>query len=196
MVHLQIQESGVSNLVQNSKVLEINKKPSLLGFFLLHTKQMQALPYKSEIKIVTKDMCDHNGHMNVNYYYQLFDSVYTEMYYKDLGFDDAYLASGFSTFTLEDSIRYLKEFKLDDKVYPSFYLANVNKKLLHFVGILQNEAGELSAIFETVLAHMNLNARRVSEFSEQKLKKLLDYRSSNKLKEDLPFDLKLKIRNL
>ncbi|NCX29364.1 MAG: thioesterase, partial [Rhodobacterales bacterium] len=28
------------------------------------------------------------------------------MYYKDLGFDDAYLASGFSTFTLEDSIRY------------------------------------------------------------------------------------------
>ena len=44
------------------------------------------------------------------------------MYY-DLGFDDAYLASGFSTFTLEDSIRYLKEFRLDDKVYPSFYLS-------------------------------------------------------------------------
>jgi len=118
------------------------------------------------------------------------------MYYKDLGFDDAYLASGFSTFTLEDSIRYLKEFKLEDKVYPSFHLANVNKKLLHFVGILQNEAGELSAIFETVLAHMDLNARRVTEFSEQKLKKLLEYRSSNRLIEELPFDLKLKIRDL
>ena len=73
---------------------------------------MQALPYKSEIKIVSKDMCDHNGHMNVNYYYQLFDNVYTVMYYENLGFDDEYLASGFSTFTLEDSIRYLKEFKL------------------------------------------------------------------------------------
>jgi acyl-CoA thioester hydrolase len=157
---------------------------------------MQALPYKSEIKIVSKDMCDHNGHMNVNYYYQLFDSVYTEMYYKDLGFDDAYLASGFSTFTLEDSIRYLREFKLDDKVYPSFHLANVNKKLLHFVGILQNEAGELSAIFETVLAHMDLNARKVTEFSDPKLKKLLEYSSSNKLVEDLPFDLKLKIKDL
>jgi acyl-CoA thioesterase FadM len=157
---------------------------------------MQALPYKSEIKIVTKEMCDHNGHMNVNYYYQLFDSVYTAMYCKDLGFDDAYLASGFSTFTLEDNIRYLKEFKLDDKVYPSFYLANVNKKLLHFVGILQNEDGELSAIFETVLAHMDLNARKVSEFSNQKLNKLIQYRSSNKLTEDLPFDLKLKIRDL
>ena len=157
---------------------------------------MLPLPYVSDIKIVTQDMCDHNGHMNVNYYYQLFDSVYTAMYYKDLGFDDAYLASGFSTFTLEDNIRYLKEFKLNDKVYPSFYLANANKKLLHFVGILQNEAGELSAIFETVLAHMNLNARKVTEFSEEKLNKLIEYRSSNKLTESLPFELKLKIRDL
>ena len=157
---------------------------------------MLPLPYISETKIVKQDMCDHNGHMNVNYYYQLFDSVYTAMYYKDLGFDDAYLASGFSTFTLEDNIRYLKEFKLNDKVYPSFYLANANKKLLHFVGILQNEAGELSAIFETVLAHMNLNARKVTEFSEEKLNKLIEYRSSNKLTESLPFELKLKIRDL
>ena len=157
---------------------------------------MQTLPYKSEVKIVSKDMCDHNGHMNVNYYYQLFDSVYTAMYYKDLGFDDEYLASGFSTFTLEDSIRYLKEFKLGDKVHPSFYLANVNKKLLHFVGILQNEDGELSAIFETVLAHMDLNARKVTEFSDTKLNYLIKYRSLNSLSEDLPFELKLKIRDL
>jgi acyl-CoA thioester hydrolase len=150
---------------------------------------MLPLPYVSDIKIVTQDMCDHNGHMNVNYYYQLFDSVYTAMYYKDLGFDDAYLASGFSTFTLEDNIRYLK-------VYPSFYLANANKKLLHFVGILQNENDDLSAIFETVLAHMDLNARKVTEFSEKKLNKLIEYRSSNKLIESLPFELKLKIRDL
>ena len=157
---------------------------------------MQSLPYKAKVIIVSDEMCDHNGHMNVNYYYKLFDSVYTAMYYENLGFDDAYLASGFSTFTLEDSIRYLKEFKLGDQVYPSFYLANVNKKLLHFVGVLQNEKNELSAIFETVLAHMDLNARKVTEFSDQKLNKLLEYRSLNKLSEDLPFELKLKIRDL
>ena len=157
---------------------------------------MQSLPYKAKVIIVSDEMCDHNGHMNVNYYYKLFDSVYTAMYYENLGFDDAYLASGFSTFTLEDSIRYLKEFKLGDQVYPSFYLANVNKKLLHFVGVLQNEKNELSAIFETVLAHIDLNARKVTEFSDQKLNKLLKYRSLNRLSEDLPFELKLKIREL
>jgi acyl-CoA thioesterase FadM len=157
---------------------------------------MQNLPYSSETIIVSQDMCDHNGHMNVNYYYQLFDSVYSEMYCEKLGFDDDYLASGFSTFTLEDSIRYLKEFKLDDEVFPSFYLANVNKKLLHFVGILQNKDNELSAIFETVLAHMDLNARKVTEFNSKKLKDLLDYKRINTLSEDLPFDLRLKIKDL
>ena len=157
---------------------------------------MQSLPYTTEAIIVSEEMCDHNGHMNVNYYYKLFDSVYTAMYFENLGFDDEYLASGFSTFTLEDSIRYLKEFKLGDKVYPSFYLANVNKKLLHFVGILKNENNELSAIFETVLAHMDLNARKVTEFESVKLDELLKYKNQNSLKEDLPFELKLKIRDL
>ena len=56
---------------------------------------MQSLPYKAKVIIVSKEMCDHNGHMNVNYYYKLFDSVYTAMYYENLGFDDAYLETGF-----------------------------------------------------------------------------------------------------
>jgi acyl-CoA thioester hydrolase len=194
--HSLTQEHGVFSLEQNSKRLEIIKKPSLLGFFLIHTNYMQKLPYISKPIIVSQEMCDHNGHMNVNYYYKLFDSVYTDMYCSDLGFDDKYLQSGFSTFTLEDSIRYLREFKLGDKVYPSFYLANLNKKLLHFVGILQNENNELSAIFETVLAHMNLNTRKVTEFNDSKLDTLLEYKSLNNLSEVLPFDLKLKIRDL
>ena len=142
------------------------------------------------------DMCDHNKHMNVNYYYKMFDNSYTSMYMDDLDFTPEYIASGFSTFTLEDSIRYLKEFRLGDKVYPSFHLNNVNNKLLHFVGILLNENGELAAIFETVLGHIDLNARKVTDFSEQRLQDLLSYRTSNKIDEDFPFDLKLKIKDL
>ena len=142
------------------------------------------------------DMCDHNKHMNVNYYYKMFDNSYTSMYMDDLDFTPEYIASGFSTFTLEDSIRYLKEFRLGDKVYPSFHLNNVNNKLLHFVGILLNEDGELAAIFETVLGHIDLNARKVTDFSEQRLQNLLSYRTSNKIDEDFPFDLKLKIKDL
>ena len=112
---------------------------------------METLPYKSDPIIVTEEMCDLNGHMNVNYYYKLFDSTYTSFYINELEFDDAYFASGFSTFTLEDNIRYLREFRLDDKVFPSFMLYKANKKLLHFLGILENEKNETAAIFETIL---------------------------------------------
>ena len=157
---------------------------------------MNQLPYLSDPITVSQDMCDHNKHMNVNYYYKMFDSCYTSMYIKELDFSSEYVESGFSTFTLEDSIRYLKEFRLGDKVYPSFYLNNVNNKLLHFVGILLNEEGELAAIFETVLGHMDLNARKVTDFDDNRLKNLLSYQAANKIDENFPFDLKLKIRDL
>jgi acyl-CoA thioester hydrolase len=157
---------------------------------------MNSFNYKSEAITVTSDMCDHNGHMNVNYYYQLFDSTYTSFYINELGFGEEYLKSGFSTFTLEDSIRYLNEFKLGEKIYPSFHLYNVNKKLLHFIGILQNEKKELAAIFETVLGHVDLKARKVTEFNNVHLSDLLNYKNSNMLDFDLPFEVRLMIKNI
>ncbi len=157
---------------------------------------MKSLPYISNPITVSSKMCDHNGHMNVNFYYKLFDKCYTNMYVEDLDFTDDYLKSGFSTFTLEDSIRYLKEFRLDDSVYPSFYLNNVNKKLLHFVGILMNDDKEIAAIFETVLGHINLKERKMTNFDDAKLNHILDYFKSNRIDNDLPFELKLKINDI
>ena len=157
---------------------------------------MKSLPYISSPITVSSEMCDHNGHMNVNFYYKLFDKCYTNMYVEDLDFTDDYLKSGFSTFTLEDSIRYLKEFRLDDSVYPSFYLNNVNKKLLHFVGILMNEDKEIAAIFETVLGHINLKERKMTNFDDARLNNILDYFKSNRIDNDLPFELKLKINDI
>jgi acyl-CoA thioesterase FadM len=157
---------------------------------------MFKLPYLANPITVTTDMCDHNDHMNVNYYYKMFDEVYSKLYFEELDFSPEYVASGFSTFTLEDNIRYLKEFRLGDKIYPSFLLNNANEKMLHFVGILLNENNELAAIFETVLGHINLNKRKMVPFSDDRLKNILEYKERTKLDQDLPFELKLKIRDL
>ena len=157
---------------------------------------MFKLPYIANQITVTSDMCDHNDHMNVNYYYKMFDEVYSKLYFEELDFSPEYVASGFSTFTLEDNIRYLKEFRLGDKIYPSFLLNNSNEKMLHFVGILLNENNELAAIFETVLGHINLNKRKMVPFSDDRLKNILEYKERTKLDQDLPFELKLKIRDL
>ena len=157
---------------------------------------MFKLPYLANQITVTTDMCDHNDHRNVNYYYKMFDEVYSKLYFEELDFSPEYVASGFSTFTLEDNIRYLKEFRLGDKIYPSFLLNNANEKMLHFVGILLNENNELAAIFETVLGHINLNERKMVPFSDDRLKNILEYKERTKLDQDLPFELKLKIRDL
>ena len=157
---------------------------------------MFKLPYLANQITVTSDMCDHNDHMNVNYYYKMFDEVYSKLYFEELDFSPEYVASGFSTFNLEDNIRYLKEFRLGDKIYPSFLLNNANEKMLHFAGILLNENNELAAIFETVLGHINLNERKMVPFSDDRLKNILEYKERTKLDQDLPFELKLKIRDL
>ena len=157
---------------------------------------MKPLPYNPDSVIVTQEMCDHNGHMNVNYYYQLFDSTYTSFYIDELGFDEAYMERGFSTFTLEDSIRYLKEFRLNDVVYPSFQLYKANKKLLHFIGILQNKDNEVAAIFETVLGHIDLNKRKIVNFSDQMIENLLKVSSEQRKISELPFAVKLHIKDI
>ena len=157
---------------------------------------MKPLPYNPDSVIVTEEMCDHNGHMNVNYYYQLFDSTYTSFYIDELGFDEAYMERGFSTFTLEDSIRYLKEFRLNDVVYPSFQLYKANKKLLHFIGILQNKDDEVAAIFETVLGHIDLNKRKIVNFSDQMIENLLKVSNEQRKISELPFAVKLHIKDI
>ena len=157
---------------------------------------MKSLPYIHDSIIVTEGMCDHNGHMNVNHYYKLFDSTYTSFYINELGFDDDYIKSGFSTFTLEDSIRYLNEFTLDEKVYPSFILYRANKKLLHFIGILQNENAELAAIFETVLGHIDLKKRKIVNFSDDKVQHTQEICKKQNEGTDISFEIKLAIKDI
>jgi acyl-CoA thioester hydrolase len=157
---------------------------------------MKPLPYIHDSITVTQSMCDHNGHMNVNHYYKLFDSTYTSFYINELGFDEDYIKSGFSTFTLEDSIRYLNEFTLDEKVYPSFILYKANKKLLHFIGILQNEDAELAAIFETVLGHIDLQKRKIVNFSDDKIQHTQDICQKQKEGTDISFEIKLAIKDI
>ncbi len=157
---------------------------------------MKALPYVHETIKVTEDMCDHNGHMNVNYYYQLFDSTYTSFYINELDFGQEYIESGFSTFTLEDNIRYLKEFRLNESVYPSFILRKVNKKLMHFVGILQNKDSEIAAIFETVLGHIDLNKRKIIDFPDDKFQHILNVCSEQNRITEIPFEIKLNIKDI
>ena len=65
-------------------------------------------PIKGASVVVSDDMCDMNGHMNVRFY-QTIPMDYDGNFYTSLCFGEDYIAKGFSSFTAEQNIRYLKE---------------------------------------------------------------------------------------
>ena len=154
---------------------------------------MHPLPYKTEPIIVSADMCDHNGHMNVTYYYKLFDSVYTKMYIDKLGFDQDYLESGFSTFTLEDNVRYLKEFLLEDKINIEYALYAVNHKLVHMIGCLKDANNKPSAFWETILGHIDMKKRKTTNFSLKHYDHLLSLNKDHQKNMFIDINIRLKL---
>ncbi|MDA0795689.1 MAG: thioesterase family protein [Proteobacteria bacterium] len=117
-------------------------------------------PYISAPVVITQDMCDQNGHMNVLYYSRVFGQAIEDFYSEELGFSKAYFDSGFSSFTLEDNIKYIKECFYGESVFIRYRLHKVNKKLIHLVAVMVNEQDQLCAIYETVLGHIDMKLRK------------------------------------
>lgn len=154
-----------------------------------------SFPYNAEPMEITEEMCDQNGHMNVLYYNQMLGFAFGNFYTIDMGFSDEYFDSGFSSFTLEDNYRYTKECLLGEKILPRYRLHNVNKKLIHIAGVLINESGDVCALYETVLGHIDMNSRKTSEMEGDFLNNLLSIMVDN-TKHAVDMELRLKIKDL
>ena len=154
-----------------------------------------SFPYNAEPMEITEEMCDQNGHMNVLYYNQMLGFAFGNFYTINMGFSDEYFDSGFSSFTLEDNYRYTKECLLGEKILPRYRLHNVNKKLIHIAGVLINESGDVCALYETVLGHIDMNSRKTSEMKGDFLNNLLSIMEDN-TKHPVGMELRLKIKNL
>jgi acyl-CoA thioesterase FadM len=97
-------------------------------------------PYLGNEVLITEEMCDLNEHMNVLYYAQIFEDEFP--FYASLGFSSNYFEKGFSFFTLEMNIRYLKEMRKGEIALPGFRYFAVKPKLIHYGGVIFNKAGE------------------------------------------------------
>ena len=153
----------------------------------------EKFPYEASMVVVTEDMCDLNRHMNVAYYLQAFD-IYSRPMFEDFGFTKKHFKNGYSSFAVEDSIRYLKEFLLGEKIFPRFRLENFNKKLIHIVGILLNEEEQLASISETIIVHVDMRTRKTVEMPKEFLTNLETIKEQHHRVGKLDFDLRLKIK--
>ncbi|MDC0577534.1 thioesterase [Gammaproteobacteria bacterium] len=148
-------------------------------------------PYLGNEVLITEEMCDLNEHMNVLYYAQIFEDEFP--FYASLGFSSNYFEKGFSFFTLEMNIRYLKEMRKGEKAFPGFRYFAVKPKLIHYGGVIFNKAGDACAISENVLIHVDMNTRKSCEMNEETIAHLNGMLADHALTGDLDFDLRLKI---
>ena len=78
-------------------------------------------PFVSSLMKVEPAWIDYNGHLNMAYYNVLFDRAVDEVF-ELLGCGADYVSKGFSTFTAEVHVRYLRELKEGDPVRVTFQL--------------------------------------------------------------------------
>tara|TARA_B100000945_G_scaffold109396_1_gene86688 strand:+ start:144 stop:611 length:468 start_codon:yes stop_codon:yes gene_type:complete len=150
-------------------------------------------PIKGPSAVVTRDMCDLNNHMNVVYYQHIFEDGCLGFFH-DMGFSEEYFNEGYSSFTLETDIRYLKELLEGEKGYPYFRLVNINPKLIHYAGIILDESGEVSAFTENILAHVDMSIRKTSVMPDKIYSPLEIMLDEHNQTGDIGFDLRLSIK--
>lgn len=123
-----------------------------------------AAPFVSRVMEVEKDWIDYNGHMNMAYYNVLFDRGGDEVL--DLiGAGAAYAKErGFTTYTAETHLCYVRELHLGDKVTVTYHLVDRDEKRLHVYQEIRHADGWLAATLESLALHVDMSGPKVAPF--------------------------------
>src|ERR1044072_3644805 len=115
-------------------------------------------PFVSWVMGAEPQWIDYNGHLNMAYYNVLFDRAVDELF-EVVGCGVDYVKTGFSTFTAEVHVRYLRELKDGDPVRVTLQLLDYDSKRMHYFEQLWHaEENWLSATSENMSLHVDMNA--------------------------------------
>ena len=109
---------------------------------------------------IPTDWADYNGHMNESRYLQLFTNA-SDAFLRLIGLDQAYLAKGFSWFTVETHIMHKAEAHAGEAVAVTVQLLAADEKRMHIFQTATREAdGVVVATGEQMLLHVDTKAGR------------------------------------
>ncbi|WP_018700004.1 thioesterase family protein [Amorphus coralli] len=128
--------------------------------------ELQA-PFTSPEMAVEEGWIDYNGHMNVAYYIVLFDRG-LDLAFDAIGIGEDYRArEQKSFFTVESHISYLRELTLGDlSVTTTVLVEHDDKRLRTFQEMHHASEGFLAATMETLLLHIDMEARKAIPWGE------------------------------
>lgn len=121
-------------------------------------------PFVSSVMRVEPAWIDYNGHLNMAYYNVLFDRAVDEAF-ELIGCGLDYVKRGFSTFTAEAHVRYLRELHAGDPVRVTFQLLDYDAKRMHyFEQLFHATEGWVSATSENLSLHVDMAAKKTAVF--------------------------------
>jgi acyl-CoA thioester hydrolase len=135
-------------------------------------------PFRSSLMTVRPEWIDYNGHMNMAYYAVLFDTAADEIY-PLLGFGPDYQKTGFTTYTAEFHICYLRELHLADPVTVTLQLLDFDEKRFHFYQEILHADGWCAATGETLALHVDQSGPKVAPMPPPILTALGNLRSAH-----------------
>lgn len=104
---------------------------------------------------------DYNGHMS-EWCFLLAMGNSSDAFFRYVGIDEAYRASGGSLFTAETHIRHLRELTEGEELTLGIRVLGVDTKRVHLTHQIQTADGELAATGEQMLLHVDMTAGRVA----------------------------------
>lgn len=114
------------------------------------------------VQQVPQAWTDYNGHMNEARYAEA-AGMATDALLASIGVDPAYVATGYSYFTVETHVRFLAEVHVADTITITSQIVGYAGKKLHLFHRLTRGDNVLAATVETLLLHVDMSARRACE---------------------------------
>ncbi|MGB1251215.1 MAG: thioesterase family protein [Candidatus Promineifilaceae bacterium] len=116
---------------------------------------------------VAQEWIDYNDHMTDSAFLWAFGEAY-DAFYRYIGVDEAYRASGNSFFTAEVHMNYLGQAVKNDPLRFTLQLLDFDHKRIHFFQEMFNaESGKLLSTHEHMLIHVDLTIGRSSPIQPQ-----------------------------
>ena len=109
-----------------------------------------AAPFRSRELSLEPGWIDYNGHLNLAYYHVLFDRGIDDLF-DAIGLGERYRErTGFTTYTAEAHVRYLKEVPPEASVVVSTQIVGLDQKRLHLFQEMHHTDGWLAATLENL----------------------------------------------
>jgi acyl-CoA thioester hydrolase len=117
---------------------------------------------------IPAEYMDQMGHMNVRYYMAVFDKATWRMF-ADYGLDEQYFRTTENgVFALKQFIQYLAEVRTGESVVVYTRLLGLTDKRIHLMHFMVNQgAGALAAIIESLISHANLKVRKAAPIPDE-----------------------------